>query len=62
METDDFTNFLRNLDIGEGGRVTVFRTDGGLILRQSMQDELLGKKFKHLALFNMFGQIPFGGI
>jgi PAS domain S-box-containing protein len=53
IETDDFTNFLRNLDIGEGSRVTVFRTDGALILRQSMQDELLGKNFKHLELFTI---------
>jgi signal transduction histidine kinase len=53
VETDDFTNFLRNLDIGEGSRVTVFRTDGALILRQSMQDELLGKNFKHLVLFSI---------
>jgi signal transduction histidine kinase len=53
IETDDFTNFLRNLDIGEGSRVTVFRTDGALILRQSMQDDLLGKNFKHLALFSI---------
>ena len=53
IETDDFTNFLRHLDIGEGARVTVFRTDGTLILRQAMQDELLGKTFKHLALFSI---------
>jgi signal transduction histidine kinase len=53
MEADDFTNFLRNLDIGEGSHVTVFRMDGALILRQPMQDQLLGKNFNNLALFRM---------
>jgi len=55
METDDFTNFLRNIELGEGGTVTIFRTDGAMILRQPMADELLGKTFRHLKLFS----IPF---
>ncbi len=53
VETDDFTNFLRNLDIGEEGRVTVFRTDGALVLRQPMQGDLLGRNFKDLVLFKL---------
>ena len=53
IETDDFTNFLRNIDIGENSTVTVFGTDGALILRQPMEDEYLGKTFKHLKLFSM---------
>ena len=61
IETDDFTNFLRNIDIGENSTVTVFRTDGAMILRQPMQDEYLGKTFKHLKLFNMpFNEVPSG--
>ncbi|HVN97421.1 MAG TPA: PAS domain S-box protein [Syntrophorhabdaceae bacterium] len=61
IETDDFTNFLRNLNIGEGSTVTVFRTDGALILRQPMQDEYLGKTFLHLKLFSMpFDKSPSG--
>jgi len=61
IETDDFTNFLRNLDIGEGSTVSVFRTDGALILRQPMQDEYLGKTFLHLKLFGMtFDTSPSG--
>lgn len=61
IETDDFTNFLRNIDLGEGGTVTVFRTDGALILRQPMHDEFLGKTFKHLKLFSLpFNKEPSG--
>ena len=53
IETDDFSDFLRNVDIGKDSTVTVFRTDGALILRQPMQDEHLGKTFTHLKLFSM---------
>lgn len=53
VETDDFTNFLRILDIGEGSTITVFRTDGALIFRQPMQDDLLNRNFKNLQLFSM---------
>ncbi len=53
IDTDDFTNFLRQNDIGENGALSVFRTDGAMILRQPMQDEYLGKTFKHLKLFSM---------
>lgn len=53
VETDDFTNFLRILDIGEGSTITVFRTDGALIFRQPMQDELLGTTFRNLKLFSI---------
>ena len=61
IETDDFTNFLRNLDIGEGSTISVFRTDGALILRQPMQDEYLGKTFLHLRLFSIpFDKSPSG--
>jgi PAS domain S-box-containing protein len=52
IETEDFTNFLRNINLGEGGTVTIFRIDGALILRQPMQDEYLGKTFNHLKLFS----------
>jgi PAS domain S-box-containing protein len=61
IETDDFTNFLRNIELGEGGTVTVFRTDGAMILRQPMQDEFLGKTFNHLILFSIpFDKEPSG--
>jgi PAS domain S-box-containing protein len=61
IDTDDFTNFLRYIDIGEEGTVTVFSTDGAMILRQPMQDEYLGKTFKHLKLFSMpFNEGPSG--
>ena len=61
IETDDFTNFLRNLDIGKDSTVSVFRTDGALILRQPMQDEYLGKTFLNLKLFSMpFDTSPSG--
>ena len=61
IETDDFTNFLRSLDIGKDSTVSVFRTDGALILRQPMQDEYLGKTFLHLKLFSMpFDTSPSG--
>jgi len=61
IETDDFTNFLRNIDIGEDSTVTVFRTDGSMILRQPMEDKYLGKTFKHLKLFSMpLNEVPSG--
>lgn len=61
IETDDFTNFLRNINLGEEGTVTVFRTDGALILRQPMHDEFLGKTFRHLRLFSIpFDKEPSG--
>ncbi len=61
IETDDFTNFLSNINIGENSTVSVFRTDGAMILRQPMQDEYLGKTFKHLKLFSMpFNEVPSG--
>jgi PAS domain S-box-containing protein len=61
IETDDFTNFQRQMDIGENSTVTVFRTDGALILRNPMRDEYLGKTFKHLKLFSIpFDKEPSG--
>ena len=61
IETNDFTNFLNNINIGENSTVTVFRTDGAMILRQPMQDEYLGKTFKHLKVFSMpFNEVPSG--
>ncbi len=61
INTDDFTNFLDNIDIGPGSTITVFRTDGALVLRQPMQDEYLGKTFTHLKLFSMpFHESPAG--
>lgn len=55
IDTDDFANFMRNVELDEESTVIVFRTDGALILRQPMSDEFLGKDFKHLKLFS----IPF---
>ena len=61
IETDDFSNYLRQMDIGENSTVIVFRTDGALILRQPMLDEFLGKTFKHLKLFSIsFDKEPSG--
>ena len=51
IDTDDFTNFLRNISIGEGAAVTVWRTDGTMILRQPMEDRFIGTKFADLSLF-----------
>jgi signal transduction histidine kinase/ActR/RegA family two-component response regulator len=53
IETDDFTNFLQNLGIGEKGAVTIWRIDGKLILRQPMEDRYLSKDFSHLSLFKI---------
>ena len=53
IETDDFTNFLRNIAIGENGAVAVWRTDGRLILRQPMEDEYLNKDFSYLKVFKV---------
>ena len=53
IETDDFTNFLRNIAIGENGAVAVWRTDGKLILRQPMEDEYLNKDFSYLKVFQV---------
>ena len=61
IETNDYTNFLNNINIGENSSVTVFRTDGAMILRQPMQDEYLGKTFKHLKVFSTpFNEVPSG--
>ena len=61
IETDDYTNFLNNINIGENATVTVFRTDGAMILRQPMQDEYLGKTFKHLKVFSTpFNEVTSG--
>jgi hypothetical protein len=61
IETDDFTNFLHNLSIGENASLAVFRTDGPLIFKQSMEDEYLGRNFKGLKLFSMpFDRSPSG--
>ena len=61
IETNDYTNFLNNINIGENSSVTVFRTDGAMILRQPMQDEYLGKTFKHLKVFSKpFNEVPSG--
>jgi PAS domain S-box-containing protein len=61
VETDDFTNFLRNISIGKNVSLAVFRTDGALIFRQPMGDEYLGRNFEHLKLFSMpFDESPSG--
>ncbi|MCE5282634.1 MAG: PAS domain S-box protein, partial [Deltaproteobacteria bacterium] len=61
METDAFADFLRRVDLGEGGTVTVFRTDGAMVLRQPMDDRYLGKNFKNLELFTQnFEESPSG--
>ncbi|MBP7528432.1 MAG: PAS domain S-box protein [Syntrophorhabdaceae bacterium] len=61
IETDAFADFLRRIDLGEGGTVTVFRTDGALVLRQPMEDKYLRKNFKNLKLFTQnFEESPSG--
>ncbi|RPJ36972.1 MAG: PAS domain S-box protein, partial [Deltaproteobacteria bacterium] len=61
IETDDFTNFLRNIGIGENGAVAVWRTDGKLILRQPMEEQYLDRDFSELRLFRVpFQEAPSG--
>ncbi len=61
IETDAFADFLRRIDLGEGGTVTVFRTDGALLLRQPMEDKYLRENFKNLKLFTQnFEESPSG--
>ncbi len=61
IETDAFADFLRRIELGEGGTVTVFRTDGSMVLRQPMEGEYLGKNFKYLQLFTRnFEKSPSG--
>jgi signal transduction histidine kinase/ActR/RegA family two-component response regulator len=52
IDTEDFTNFLRTIDIGKESTISVFRTDGALILRKPMEDRHLGRNFRHLTLFS----------
>ncbi len=61
IDTDDFTDFLRNIDIGRDSSVAVFRTDGALILRQPMKKELIGKNLSNLTVFTEpFNRSPSG--
>ena len=53
MHTDDFTNFLRDISIGENAAVSVWRTDSSLILRQPMEDRFLDGKHPDSELFRM---------
>jgi C4-dicarboxylate-specific signal transduction histidine kinase len=53
IDTDDFTNFLRNISLGEDASVSVWRTDGTLILRQPMEDRFLEASYGHLRLFKL---------
>lgn len=63
IETEAFADFLRRIDLGEGGTVSVFRTDGAMIVRQPMEDRFLGKEFKDLKLFTQnFEESPSGTI
>lgn len=61
IDCDEFTDFLNTINLGKGGAVAVFRTDGALILRQLMRDEYLGRNYEHLRLFEIsFGTAPSG--
>ncbi len=61
IDSDDFTNFLNTINVGEYGAVAVFRTDGVLIFRQPMQDKYLTMNYKHLKLFTIsFDNAPAG--
>ncbi len=61
IETDDFTNFLRQIDVGENGAAVVVRTDGALVLRQPMDDRYLGRNYSHLTVFRLpHGQMSSG--
>jgi two-component sensor histidine kinase len=40
--SDYFTSFYRTLDLGENASVTIFRTDGGIILREPATDAATG--------------------
>jgi PAS domain S-box-containing protein len=60
LDTDDFTNFLTYIDVGPGAAITVFRTDGALILRQPIEDSYVGKKYSGMKLFAMIAKAPAG--
>jgi PAS domain S-box-containing protein len=60
LDTDDFTHFLNYIDAGPGAAITVFRTDGALILRQPMDDGYVGKQYRRMKLFAMIGKAPSG--
>lgn len=62
IETDNYAEFLKYLDIGQGSTVSVFRTDGSLVLRQPMQYDLLGKIFTNLKWFPMLANNQLSGI
>ncbi len=61
IETENYADFLDYLDIGKGSTVSVFRTDGTLILRQPMQVELVGETFQNLKWFTMLSNDELSG-
>lgn len=52
MEPPYFDRLWQSVDLGEGGSIVLFRTDGTLMMRSPMDDNAMGKSFATLPLFS----------
>ncbi|MES2283242.1 MAG: PAS domain-containing protein [Pseudomonadota bacterium] len=52
MEPSYFDKLWKSVDLGEGGSIVLFRTDGTLMMRSPMDDNAMGKSFAALPLFS----------
>jgi signal transduction histidine kinase/CheY-like chemotaxis protein len=52
ISVDFFQKFYRDINIGAGSAITLFRNDGTLLARAPARDELLGQSFASQAVFH----------
>lgn len=52
MDPSYFDRLWQSVDLGEGGSIVLFRTDGTLMMRSPIDDKAMGKSFAALPLFS----------
>ncbi|MBI2724648.1 MAG: PAS domain-containing protein [Polaromonas sp.] len=52
LQPSYFDRLWQSVDLGEGGSIVLFRTDGTLMMRSPIDDKAMGKSFAGLSLFS----------
>ncbi len=52
LEPSYFDRLWQSVDLGEGGSIVLFRTDGTLMMRSPADDKAMGRSFAGLSLFS----------
>ncbi|MDP3411683.1 MAG: PAS domain-containing protein, partial [Polaromonas sp.] len=60
VEPPYFDRLWRAIDLGPGGAIALFRSDGTLMMRSPMDDDTMGKRFGDLPLFAELRKAPNG--